>query len=45
MPQKTSVVRTVALAYIRKSFTRDSNDMQSPKRQRAHIEAFCERKG
>ena len=40
-----SMQRIVALCYIRKSYTRDSNDMDSPERQRAHIQAFCDRKG
>ncbi len=32
----------IALCYIRQSFTRDPNDMNSPERQRANIQAFCD---
>lgn len=35
----------VALCYVRQSFTRDPNDMNSPERQRANIQAFCDREG
>ena len=37
--------RTVALCYIRQSYTRNENDMHSPERQRANIEAYCAKKG
>ncbi|GAB4575751.1 MAG: hypothetical protein Kow0077_28820 [Anaerolineae bacterium] len=43
--QETSVKRTVALCYVRQSFTRNENDMNSPERQRANIADFCARKG
>lgn len=39
------VQRTVALCYIRLSFTRDADDTNSPERQRANIQAVCERNG
>src|SRR5689334_116931 len=35
----------LALCYIRQSFTRDKDDQNSPERQRANIEAACEREG
>lgn len=35
----------IALCYIRQSMTRDENDTNSPERQRANIQAFCESKG
>ena len=40
MPKKksTAVPRTVALCYIRLSYTRDENDKDSPERQRANIQ-------
>jgi len=41
----TSVQRTVALCYIRQSFTRDSDDTNSPDRQRSNIQAVCDAKG
>ena len=43
--QFQSVPRTTALCYVRQSYTRDGNDMTSPERQRANIEAVCERNG
>jgi DNA invertase Pin-like site-specific DNA recombinase len=47
MPPKVKkpvlVSRHVALCYIRQSFTRDGNDVISPDRQRANIQAICER--
>jgi len=43
--KRTSSHRNVALCYIRQSFTRDSNDLASPDRQRANIQAECERQG
>jgi DNA invertase Pin-like site-specific DNA recombinase len=43
--QSSSVVRTVALCYIRQSVTKHANDMQSPDRQRAVIQAYCEKHG
>lgn len=33
----------VALCYIRQSYTRDDDDTNSPERQRANIQALCER--
>src|SRR5262249_23306948 len=48
MPRKTkpqSVPRTIALCYIRQSYTRDGVDMTSPERQRSNIEAVCARNG
>lgn len=42
---KTTVLRNVALCYVRQSFTRDSNDMNSPERQKANIQAVCDREG
>ncbi len=48
MPRKNpapSIPRTVALCYIRQSFTRDSSDMNSPERQRANCQAVCDRYG
>jgi len=40
-----SSARTVALCYVRQSYTRDPNDMDSPERQKANIQALCERYG
>lgn len=37
--------RTVALCYIRKSWTRDEKDSISPERQRTHIQAICDLRG
>jgi hypothetical protein len=37
--------RTVALCYVRQSFTRDGDDKDSPDRQRANIEAKCTQMG
>jgi DNA invertase Pin-like site-specific DNA recombinase len=47
MPRKPApaIARTIALCYIRKSFTRDEHDTLSPERQRANIEAVCARNG
>ncbi len=49
MPRKQSytgfVERQVALCYIRQSLTRDKDDTNSPERQRANIQAVCERNG
>lgn len=36
---------TTALCYIRQSFTRNPEDMDSPERQRANIVATCEKNG
>lgn len=41
----STVARTIALCYIRKSWTRTEEDEISPKRQRAHIEAVCQAHG
>ncbi len=43
--KSASVSRNVALCYVRQSFTRDANDMNSPERQRANIQTICEREG
>ncbi|MCC6972387.1 MAG: recombinase family protein [Anaerolineae bacterium] len=40
-----SLSRTVALCYVRQSMTRDANDMNSPERQRANIQAICDQHG
>jgi DNA invertase Pin-like site-specific DNA recombinase len=48
MPTKkstASVQRTTALCYVRLSMTRDESDQNSPERQRANIQAECERRG
>src|SRR4051794_10465745 len=37
--------RHVALCYIRLSMTRDESDMDSPQRQRANIQAVCDKRG
>lgn len=37
--------RTVALCYIRQSYTRNPDDMDSPERQKANIQALCDRYG
>ncbi|MFN8378124.1 MAG: recombinase family protein [Anaerolineae bacterium] len=37
--------RTVALCYVRKSWTRDEKDLISPERQRANISRVCEARG
>lgn len=46
MPRKprssSSVERTKALCYIRKSWTRDEKDAISPERQRKNIQAVCD---
>ena len=41
MPRKsrTPVERTIALCYIRQSFTRDNDDKNSPERQQANTSA------
>ena len=45
-PKKSSrVARTTALCYIRQSYTRNHDDMDSPERQRANIEAAVREKG
>lgn len=46
-PKKNSspVPRTIALCYIRKSWTRDETDHISPERQRSHIQVVCEANG
>ena len=41
----SSVKRTVALCYIRQSFTRNPSDMDSPERQRDNIARVCAAKG
>src|SRR5205809_863176 len=42
---KGFVERNVALCYVRLSYTRDGDDTNSPERQRANIQALCERNG
>ncbi len=45
-PKNSShVARTIALCYIRQSYTRNRDDMDSPERQRANIEALVREKG
>src|SRR5690349_11103730 len=39
------VERKVALCYVRQSYTRDPNDMNSPERQSENIQRVCERNG
>ncbi len=36
---------TVALCYVRQSYTRDADDRNSPERQRNNIQVLCERNG
>ncbi len=43
--QSLSILRNVALCYIRLSYTRDENDKDSPERQRANIQIECDRRG
>jgi DNA invertase Pin-like site-specific DNA recombinase len=48
MPKKSITAkadRTIALCYIRKSWTREKKDEVSPKRQRDHIQAICNANG
>ncbi len=45
MSQQAADKRTIALCYIRKSWTRDETDQISPERQRAHIQAVCDANG
>jgi DNA invertase Pin-like site-specific DNA recombinase len=47
MPRKKPVssTRTIALCYIRKSWTRDESDQISPERQRFHIQTMCDLNG
>ncbi len=45
MSPKTTNPRTIALCYIRKSWTRDETDQISPERQRSHIQAVCDANG
>ncbi len=44
---RVTIPRTVALCYIRQSFTRsgEPDDLNSPERQRANIQAACDRNG
>jgi DNA invertase Pin-like site-specific DNA recombinase len=37
--------RNIALCYVRQSITRDANDTNSPTRQRANIQAMCDKHG
>lgn len=39
------VSRTVALCYVRLSLSRDESDLNSPERQRANVQAECDRRG
>lgn len=43
--QTASVERITALCYVRLSLTRDESDLNSPERQRANIQAECDRRG
>lgn len=43
--QSVAVPRSTALCYIRQSVTRDPNDMNSPERQKANIQAVCDQYG
>lgn len=43
--KRNPIERTIALCYIRQSYTRDGKDMHSPERQRDLILAECERNG
>ncbi len=43
--QQSHVERNIALCYVRQSFTRNENDMNSPQRQKANIEEYCRRNG
>jgi DNA invertase Pin-like site-specific DNA recombinase len=40
-----AIPRNVALCYVRQSYTRDANDMDSPERQRSNIQVLCETRG
>ena len=45
MPRKSyslAIERTIALCYIRKSWTRDEKDAISPERQRKNIQVVCD---
>jgi DNA invertase Pin-like site-specific DNA recombinase len=42
---RTKRPRTVALCYVRQSYTRDSDDQNSPTRQRANIDALVQARG
>ena len=42
---RQSISRTVALCYVRQSQTRDSDDLNSPERQRDNIRRVCEQHG
>ena len=44
-PPVSSSSRSVALCYIRQSFTRNPNDMENPERQKANIQALCDKHG
>jgi DNA invertase Pin-like site-specific DNA recombinase len=43
--QTPKIDRTVALCYIRLSVTKDASDLTSPERQRANIQAACDKYG
>jgi DNA invertase Pin-like site-specific DNA recombinase len=43
--KKPIVQRTIALGYVRLSLTHDEIDLNSPERQRANIQAECDRRG
>lgn len=47
MPRNNTAppVRSIALCYVRKSWTREEKDSISPERQRAHIQAVCDTNG
>ncbi|MEO1289370.1 MAG: recombinase family protein, partial [Chloroflexota bacterium] len=45
MSKKKYSERTIALCYVRLSFTRDEDDKNSVERQRANIQTVCDEKG
>lgn len=45
MIKSSQVPRTIALCYIRQSFTRDASDTESPERQRNNIQRICDKYG
>ena len=43
--RSTNAPRSIALCYVRLSMSRDESDLNSPERQRANIQAECDRRG
>src|SRR3977135_2124892 len=41
----SAIPRTIALCYVRQSYTCNANDMDSPERQKANIESLCAFRG